>query len=47
MNWTPEEEAAAKMVLGYLAKSQPDRKWVIGSRDELLAAIAYVQSYHG
>ena len=47
MQWTPEEEAAAKMILEYLAKSQPDRKWVLTSRDELLAAIIYVQSYYG
>ena len=41
------EEETAKMILAYLAKSQPDRKWVLESRDELLAAIAYVQSLNG
>ena len=44
---TPEDEKTAQMILAYIAKHMPDRAWVIHSRDELLAAIAFVESYHG
>lgn len=40
-------ERRAKEILAYLAKRMPDRKWVIESEDELLSAIAYVESLDG
>jgi hypothetical protein len=44
---TPEDEKTAQMILAYLAKHMPDKAWAINSRDEMLAAIAFVESYHG
>ena len=41
---TEADEKLARQILEYIAKLFPDRAWVIRSRDELLAAIAYVET---
>lgn len=42
-----EAEKRAKEILAYIAMRMPDRAWVIRNEDELLAAIAYVESLDG